>query len=80
MDPQDRKLRQRIARRKEKVGRLIEQQEAYLSALAPDNYRRRQDYLRALSQVRNKLNRLKREQLALEAGQLPGAKCRPIRP
>ncbi|OPL09771.1 MAG: hypothetical protein AVO34_04975 [Firmicutes bacterium ML8_F2] len=73
MNSQERKLQQRIARRKEKVQRLIGQQEAYLSALDPVNYRRRRDYLRVLSQSRNKLNRLKRELLALEAGQLPGA-------
>ena len=72
MDPQERKLQQRISRRKEKVQRLIDEQEAYLSALDPDNFQHRQDYLRDLSQAHNKLHRLKREQLALEAGQLPG--------
>ncbi len=59
MDPQERKLQQRIARRKEKVRHLIGQQEAYLSTLDPANYRHRCDYLRVL--------------LALEAGKLPGA-------
>ena len=72
MDPQERKLQQRISRRKEKVQRLIDEQEAYLSTLDPNNFQRRQDYLRALSQAHNKLHRLKQEQLALEAGQLPG--------
>ena len=72
MDPQDRKLQQRISRRKDKVQRLIERQEAYLSTLDLDNFQHRQDYLRVLSQARNNLHQLKREQLALEAGQLPG--------
>jgi len=63
----DRKQRQRIARRKEKVQRLIAQREARLAALRPEAYQRRQDYLRTLSLGRNKLRHLKRELLALEA-------------
>ncbi len=63
----DRKQRQRIARRKEKVQRLIVQQEARLAALRPEVHQRRQDYLRTLSLGRNKLRRLKRELLTLEA-------------
>ncbi len=73
MNPQNRKLRLRIARRKEKVQRLIEQQEAYLATLDPDNYQHRQDYLRVLSQSRKKFNQLKWELLALKDGNLPGA-------
>ncbi|MDI6773721.1 MAG: hypothetical protein QME77_14220 [bacterium] len=63
----DRKQRQRIARRKEKVQRSIVQQEARLAALRPEAHQRWQDYLRTLSWGRNKLRRLKRELLALEA-------------
>ncbi len=55
MNSQNRKLRLRIARRKEKVQRLIEQQEAYLATIVPDNYQHRQDYLRDLSQSRKNL-------------------------
>lgn len=70
MDTQDRKLKQRIARRKEKVQRLIVEQEAFLTTIDPMVYRHRQDYLRALSSGRNKLHRLKQELLVLESGQL----------
>ena len=68
----DRKLRQRIARRKEKVRRLIGEQEANLAVLDSADYPRREDYLRALHLTRGKLHQLKREFLALEAGRLPG--------
>ncbi|MDO9536125.1 MAG: hypothetical protein Q7J85_12540 [Bacillota bacterium] len=73
MDPQDRKLQQRIVRRKKKVQRLIREQEVYLATLDPDNNQRWGDYLQLLSRSRNKLQRLKQELLALEAGHLPGA-------
>lgn len=68
----DRKLSQRIARRKEKVRRLIGEQEANLAVLDSADYPRREDYLRALHLARGKLHRLQRELLALEAGRLPG--------
>ena len=68
----DRKLSQRIARRKEKVRRLIGEQEANLAVLDAADYPRREDYLRALHLARGKLRWLKRELLALEAGRLPG--------
>ena len=68
----DRKLRQRIARRTEKMRRLIGEEEANLAVLDSADYPRREDYLRALRLARGKLHRLKRELLALEAGRLPG--------
>ncbi|MDO9535517.1 MAG: hypothetical protein Q7J85_09365 [Bacillota bacterium] len=70
MDPQERKLQQRIARRKEKVQRLIGEQETILTALDSLTFLRQQDYLRALSLARNKLHRLKQELLVLESGRL----------
>ena len=71
MDTQDRKLNQRIGRRKEKVQRLIEEQETFLAALGPmPDRHRRQEYLRALSSNQNKLRRLKQELLVLESGRL----------
>ena len=49
MDAQDRKLNERITHRKEKVQRLIEQQEAILAALGPiPDHLHQQDYFRAL--------------------------------
>ena len=72
MDPQDRKLQQRVARRKEKVQRLIRDQEARLAALDSSTFLRHKDYLQAMSIVRNKLYRLEQELLALEAGHLHG--------
>ena len=73
MYPQDRKLQQRITRRMEKVRKLIQEQEDRLANLEPENYERHQDYLHVLSQYNNKLQRLKQELLALEAGKLPGS-------
>ncbi len=70
MYPQDRKLQQRIARRKVKVQRLIREQEARLAALEPSTFPNHQVYIRAISTVRKKLHRLKQELTALEAGKL----------
>jgi len=72
LDTQNRKLQQRIARRKEKVQRLIEEQEANLTTLDPMTDQPRQDYLHALSLARNKLYRLKQELSVLESGRLLG--------
>jgi hypothetical protein len=72
LDTQNRKLQQRVARRKEKVQRLIEEQEANLTTLDLMTDRPRQDYLRALSLARNKLHRLKQELSVLESGRLLG--------
>lgn len=72
MDSQERKHRLRINRRKEKVRRLIGDQEVKVAAIKPEDYRRHQDYLRAKSLAVNTLRRLKRELLALEDGRLPG--------
>jgi len=71
MDTQDRKLNERIARRKEKVQRLIEEQEAILAALGPmPDRQHRQEYLRTLISGQNKIRRLKQELLVLESGRL----------
>jgi hypothetical protein len=70
LDTWDRKLKERIERRKEKVLRLIEEQEALLAALNPANFQHRQDYFQALSTGRNKLSRLKQELSVLESGRL----------
>ncbi len=72
MNAQERKLLQRIARRKEKVQRLIREQEARLTALDSATFLRQQDYTQATSLVRKKLYSLEQELAALEAGRLPG--------
>jgi hypothetical protein len=70
VDAQDRKLNQRITRRKEKVQRLIEEQEAILATLDSVNYQHQQDYHRALGLVRNKLYQLRQELSVLDSGRL----------
>lgn len=70
MDTQERKIQQRIARRKEKVQRMIGEQETRLTALDSVTYLRQEDNLRALRLVRNKLYHLKQELQALESGML----------
>ena len=71
LDTQDRKLKQRIVRRKEKVQRLIEEQEAILAVLDPmPDRQHRQEYLRTLISGQNKIRRLKQELLVLESGRL----------
>ncbi len=72
MNAQERKLLQRIARRKGKVQRLIREQEARLAALDSATFLRQQDYIQATSLVRKKLYSLEQELAALEAGRLPG--------
>ena len=72
MDPENRKLQMRIARRKEKVERMIQEQEAYLDELDPSTFHYRLDYLQAVSAGRRKLSRLEQEMSALESGRLPG--------
>lgn len=73
MEPQDRKLQQKITRRKEKVQRLIAEQQARLAALDAATFLRQQDYFQAKNTVRTKLHRLEQELSLLDAGQLPGA-------
>ena len=72
MGVEDRKLDRRIARRKEKVQRLIAEQETRLASVRAASYLRREDYMRDLSQTMGRLRRLKQEFLALEGGRLPG--------
>jgi len=72
VNAQERKLLQRIARRKGKVRRLIREQEARLAALDSATFLRQQDYTQATSLVRKKLYSLEQELAALEAGRLPG--------
>ncbi len=72
MNAQERKLLQRIARRKGKVRRMIREQEARLAALDSATFLRQQDYTQATSLVRKKLYSLEQELAALEAGRLPG--------
>ena len=75
MKDQERKLLQRIDRRKAKVKRLIEEQNAYLAALKEVTFLREGDYRKALLLGRKKLNRLKQELRELEAGRLPGLRA-----
>lgn len=72
MDQQERKLQQRIARRREKVRRLIEEQETRLASLEAASFLRREDYMQAVNKVRQKLYRLEQELAALDDGRLPG--------
>ena len=72
MSTDDRKFQQRLAQRKERVQRLIAEQEARLASIRLAAYLRRGDYMRDLSRALNKLHRLRQELAALEAGRLPG--------
>lgn len=73
MYPQTAKLRQKIARRKVKVQRLIDEQEARLADIDPSTLPSHKDYLKSMSIIRKKLNHLQKELIELEAGKLPGA-------
>ena len=68
----NRKMQLRIARRKEKVQRLIREQDAHLETLDLAAFPHQRDYLRAVRKSRSKLHRLERELSSLEDGHLPG--------
>ncbi len=68
MNTRERKIKQRIERRKEKVLRMIGEQEALLIALEAVIFLRREDYRSAQEQIRGKLYRLQQELQALESG------------
>ena len=68
MNTRERKNKQRNARRKEKVQRMIGEQETRISALNSVAFLRQEDYRRALDHAMNKLYRLQQELQALEAG------------
>lgn len=68
MNTRERKIKQRIERRKEKVLRMIGEQEALLIALEAVIFLRREDYRGAQEQIRGKLYRLQQELQALESG------------
>ncbi|MDP2856631.1 MAG: hypothetical protein Q8P50_01470 [Bacillota bacterium] len=72
MSADDRRLQQRIAWRKERVQRLIAEQEARLASIRLAAYLRRGDCIRDLSRALGKLQRLRQELAALEEGRLPG--------
>ncbi len=72
MTTPDRKLNLRIARRKKKIQRLIEQQQKQLDTFRAEDYPDQQDYWQALNQERGKLHRLEHELKILESGRLPG--------
>lgn len=66
------RYRQRIARRKQKVQRLINEQNARRAALNSVTFLRRQDYWRAVHKIQARLYQLRRELQALDAGLLTG--------
>ncbi|MGI5823782.1 MAG: hypothetical protein ACOX6Z_07555 [Dethiobacteria bacterium] len=70
MENQERRFQRRIARRKEKVQRMIKAQQTKLAALDTVTYLRQEDYRQALERVKEKLYRLKQELRGLEAGLL----------
>ena len=70
MDPSERKLNQRIARRKEKVEKMITKQKIIIKGMDPFAYQDYTDYLRELSSATNKLHRLEQELMILESGKL----------
>lgn len=70
MDTAERKLNQRIARRKEKVGKMIAQQKALIKSINPSAYEHHMDYLRDLSSATHKLHGLQQELAILESGRL----------
>ena len=70
MDPEERKLNQRIAKRKEKVEKMIAELEIIIKDMDPDTYNNYNDYLKSLSSATQKLNRLEQELVILESGHL----------
>ena len=70
MENRERRFKQRITRRKEKVQRMIKAQQTKLAALDAVTYLREEDYRQALKRVREKLYRLQQELRGLEAGLL----------
>ena len=70
MDPSERKLNQRIANRKEKVEKMIAQQEAEIDSIDLATYQHYKDYLHDMSLAVHKLNKLKQELVILESGRL----------
>jgi len=71
MSADDPKRQQRIARRKERVQRLIAEQETRLAAVGLVIYARRKDCIRNLSWTLDKLHRLRQELSALKAARCP---------
>ena len=65
-----RKNKQRIARRKRKVRRMIREQRARLAALKAVTYLHQEDRRRDLGRIKNKLYRLKQELQGLKSGML----------
>jgi len=70
MDPDDRKLNQRIAKRKDKVEKMITRQKLIIKNIDPTAYKDHKDYLRELSATTQKLNRLEQELIILKSGRL----------
>ena len=70
MDLSERKLKQRIANRKEKVEKMIAQQEAEIISIDSASYQHYKDYLHDMSMAVHKLNRLKQELEILKSGSL----------
>lgn len=70
MANQERKLQQRIARRREKVLRQIEEEEARLAAMDSVTYLRQEDYVHDKQLIQNKLYRMQQELKNLENGRL----------
>ena len=70
MDPEERKLNQRIIRRKEKVEKMITMQKLIIRGIDPSAYQDYTDYLRDLSSVTQKLHRLEQELMILKSGKL----------
>ncbi len=70
MDTQDRKLKQRITRRRDKVERMIAEQKARLAALVSATLLHQQDHYKATGMVREKLYHLEQELMVLKLGRL----------
>ncbi len=69
MTTKDRKFQQKVTRRKEKVGRMILEQQVRLDLLDPKH----EEYYRKRRSLQAKLSRLEQELRSLEASSLPGA-------
>lgn len=70
MPTRERKIQQRIARRKRKVRRMIREQEVRVAALEAVTYLRQEDRRRTMERAKNKLYRLKQELRGLKSGLL----------
>ena len=70
MHIRERRIQQRIDRRKRKVRRMIREQKVRLAALDDVTFLHQEDRRQALARIKNKLHRLEKELRGLKSGML----------